>query len=517
MQNPTLALANAVIFLLASYVQAQPPADLFTPEAFDKLDQSVNNGNGYKSGNAGNIAWGESYILIAYVEMFRATGDTRYLDKLVDHADHVLAQRDDRRGFKDYSGRSRAAWSVAGEYTVAETILKDADGKDVLKLRSVPYAYNNQTRLRITTQPAGDRFDLEVENPKWPPREEYRNLTLDRRSPDFIELRLNDCKRVAIERKIACGDGGSKLVTVEALADSPALPVQDAQGQQIANRQVTMTPLFMAYHGYSGQATYGMLDFAWLVRNDPKLKQRYGPAADRFVAQAVEIFTDAEEDWRDGPNPGEGHYVTGHRGCPFWSDGIGKAHNYQASLGRSLLRLGQLTGDRKWQGHTEQIARLIKNHLRTTDDDAYVWNYWWGRPEQGWTRENSPSFNTPVWTGSKTIEDASHGHLEIEFVTQCAQAGCVFDEKDMRRFARTFLNHMVDREKWTMSVRVDGSGGWGQHNGIIGGWMELAAWEPEVARVGRKIAEAGKLNERATGGSLMTFARVLKWSRQITH
>ncbi len=509
----SIPVLGCILIVVCTGAASTQPADgLFTRETFDRLDRSINNGDGYKSGSASNIAWGESYITIAYVDMYRVTGDTYYLDKLVNHADHVIAQRDDNRGFKDYSGRSRAAWSVAGEYTVAELTLKDASGRDALKFRSVPYAFNQKTRISVTTRPADDRFDLVIENDQWPPREEYRGLSMDLKSPDFIEKRVNACDRVALERKLACGESGSKLVTVAAIGEQPGIPAQDAGAKPLGDRQVPLVPLFMAYHGYSGQATYGMLDFAWLVRNTPPLQARYGAAADRFVAEAVKVFTDADEDWRDGPGNGEGHYVTGEHGCPFWSDGIGKAHNYQASLGRSLLRLGQLTGDRKWKGHAEGIARLIKNHLRLTDDDAYVWNYWWGLPEQGWTRENSPSFNTPTWRGVKTIEDTSHGHLEIEFVTSCAQAGCVFNEKDMRRFARAFLTKIVDREKWTMSVRVDGSGGWGKHDGVLGGWLELTRWEPEVARVGHKIAQARKLNANASGAGLMTFARLMKWS-----
>ena len=276
---------------------------------------------------------------------------------------------------------------------------------------------------------------------------------------------------------------------------------------------MALQPLFLAYHGYSGQATFGMLEFAEEVRADPKLREKYGAIADGYVAQCATVFADAESDWREGPEPGQGHYVTGERGCPFWSDGIGKAHNYQASLGRSLIRLGRLTSDRRWQDHAAGIARLIKGHLRLGDHDGYVWNYWWGLPEKGWTREHSPSFNTPTWTGSVTIEDTSHGHLDIEFVCLAAHAGVVFDAADMRRFAATFLENIVDRQKWSMNDRVDGKSGWGKHDAVIGGWLELAAWNPEIVTVSRRIAEARKLHESANGANLMTLARLIKWSR----
>ena len=39
--------------------------------------------------------WGESYILMSLVEMYKATRDTFFLDKMVLHADAVIARRDD--------------------------------------------------------------------------------------------------------------------------------------------------------------------------------------------------------------------------------------------------------------------------------------------------------------------------------------------------------------------------------------------------------------------------------------
>lgn len=56
------------------------------------------------------LAWGESYVMMSLVSMFRATGDPRYLDELAHHADGVLATRDDVRGVADYRGVSDACW-----------------------------------------------------------------------------------------------------------------------------------------------------------------------------------------------------------------------------------------------------------------------------------------------------------------------------------------------------------------------------------------------------------------------
>ncbi|MEA3431782.1 MAG: hypothetical protein U9R01_03755, partial [candidate division WOR-3 bacterium] len=56
---------------------------------FDELDNKVNNGEGYSKylnidgfPTGALLAWSESYLMQAYADMYRATGDIKYLDKL---------------------------------------------------------------------------------------------------------------------------------------------------------------------------------------------------------------------------------------------------------------------------------------------------------------------------------------------------------------------------------------------------------------------------------------------------
>jgi hypothetical protein len=497
--------AAAAVLLAAITCAGSQCGAAYSREDFDKADSALNNGSGYKTGLGDYLAWGESYIMMSYVEMYRATKDTHYLDKLADHADCVLASRDDSRGFRDYSGRSRAAWSVGGKFTVAELTLKDTDGKAVVKLRSTRYAYNDETKVRVVPRPADGEFDLFVENARWKQSEEYKGLTMDRQSTDFAERRVNARDWAAKERKIASSDKGSGLVTVEALRAS--LPAESSSA---------LEPLWMAYHGYSGMIMLPMLEFARIVKADTSLVARYGKAADRYVAEALKVFRDANEEWRDGPRKHEGYYVFGSYGCPFWSDNVAKPFNYLGSEGICLIRLGQLTGDRHWTARASAIARLFKRHLKLAENGAYVWEYWWGPIADGWTRDNSPSFNTPTYGPSRCIEDTSHGCLEIYFAMHCAEAGIVFDDEDMRRFAKTFLLNIVDLKKLAMNDRVDGSGEVGHNDSMVGYWMELGKWNSRAASVAVKIADRMKLSEVASGSSMLTLARAIKWGCSTT-
>lgn len=66
---------------------------------------------GKATGEPGGMAWGESYLLTAYVVMYEATGETRYLDKFVARWRKVLALRDDRQGKRDVlRNKVMAAW-----------------------------------------------------------------------------------------------------------------------------------------------------------------------------------------------------------------------------------------------------------------------------------------------------------------------------------------------------------------------------------------------------------------------
>jgi hypothetical protein len=92
---------------------------------FDETDLALNGGDGYKdaTNEQALYAWQESYVLQSYALMYRAHRDTYYLDKFVDHAESVLANRDSVRGVADYRGESLPLWrnfaySVDGAYPI---------------------------------------------------------------------------------------------------------------------------------------------------------------------------------------------------------------------------------------------------------------------------------------------------------------------------------------------------------------------------------------------------------------
>lgn len=73
------------------------PFSPFTRQLFDQQDLAIDNGNAWRddTNDGGTYSWGTANIMRGYLQMYRATDDAYYLDKLVATADHVLAKRDD--------------------------------------------------------------------------------------------------------------------------------------------------------------------------------------------------------------------------------------------------------------------------------------------------------------------------------------------------------------------------------------------------------------------------------------
>ena len=60
-----------------------------------------------------SYAWGESYVMMSLMEMYKATQDTWFLDKLIEHADAVFANRDDVLGqIDEYRNKTMPGWGT---------------------------------------------------------------------------------------------------------------------------------------------------------------------------------------------------------------------------------------------------------------------------------------------------------------------------------------------------------------------------------------------------------------------
>jgi hypothetical protein len=119
----TLAMAQTTTPLQAYVAQYQrrfpvnpnPPTldEYATPQRFDQLALGPNFDQRVQNINSEALAWGHSYSMMALNEMYRVTGDTKYLDAMRKYAKSVIALRDDKRGNKLWTGEPSTVWSTS--------------------------------------------------------------------------------------------------------------------------------------------------------------------------------------------------------------------------------------------------------------------------------------------------------------------------------------------------------------------------------------------------------------------
>lgn len=447
--------------------------------------------------DASALAWGESYNLHGLVDLYEAAGDTKYLDELARRCDLALSHRDDARGVADYSGKVRKAWTMAFKYTVAEATLLDDTGKPAVRLRSLPYAHNHLTEIEVTRN--GDTFSIRVTNPQWKRDETFSDLRLDPSHRRDVRTVVNAPTMVP-SPKAGTATEYSALVKATSATAVPAA------------QKLTMTPLPLSYTGYLGIIYHPVLRFAEIVKADPKLAS-YLPVADRIIKSADEAYDEAASlCWRDGPNAGEGYYIFCERGGPFPWDNLPEPFNYLGGHVSAELLLHKFTGKNAYLDRVTKMANLLKRRLTyKPDHDLYVWNYWYEPvTTTGWTKDNSPSDNIPMFSPAANVEDVSHATLDVQLMLNAARAGIVFDDTDLCRVANTFLKNVVRPDGLGFNAKVDGTGNSESLTRTrVWGWLPLASVDPAVYEACRRIYE------HRGEDHFPSLARLLLWEKRL--
>lgn len=445
------------------------------------------------------LAWSEAAILKTLISMYEATNDPKYLEEVARRGDRLLAHRDDKRGVTDGSGKSRPAWSMALKYVVAENELKDATGKTLIKIKSTPSAYNDSTHVHLIANDKPGRFTLQVFNNHYKRYEKFEDLSVDPSDERFVEKIVND-PMSPYSAKAGMYTDKSNLIRVKVSGRST--PVTQV---------VTLKSIPLAYMGYIGIIYTPMLRFSEFVKANPRLSGLV-PAANRFIRAAEESYADASERlWRNGPNNGEGYYLTCEKGESFPADNVGAPINFLAMHTCAQLSLYRLTGKTEYFDRSEKMSRLLKNRLKyTPTTNSYSWTYWYEpMTTTGWTPEDNLSENVRYFKGSYNIEDISHAVLDIAMVVAANRQGIVFNDEDVKRFSNTLLVNVLTPDRKGVRRTVDGNGEYPAYFNALYGWLELAEANPEVYYAIRQAY----LNRGEE--TLALSAELLKWQRKL--
>lgn len=448
-----------------------------------------------------SLAWGEAATLETLVDMYEATDDIKYLLEVARRGDRLLTHRDDRRGVSDGSGKSRPAWSMGLKYVVAKGELQDVSGKAAITIRSTPSSNNNLTLVEIIPASGSNRFDLKTSNTFFRRSEIFKDLSTDPADDRFIEKIVNDPLSPYVTRPGNFSNEKSNLIRVKVTGKSAPIA-----------QNITLNAIPLAYTGYLGIIYNPLLRLAEYAKEKSELKE-LRPAADRFIKAAEESYKDANARlWRNGPNNGEGYYLTCERGESFPADNVGQPINFLGMHTSTQLALYRLTGKKDYLERSEKMSGLLKNRLQyNQENEAYVWTYWYEPMTTiGWKPEDKLSSNVMIYKGSPNVEDSSHGVLDIAMVVSAYRAGIVFNREDLLRFSNTLLKHVVLPDRSGIRRAVDGKGGdHAAYFPILHGWLMLADTNPVVYHTIRQTyLNRGEEN-------LAFTAELLRWEKKL--
>lgn len=416
----------------------------------------------------GGIAWGNSYEMDAFLEMYRATGDTDYLDYFVKLADGVAAARADVRGELDWQGKSPKGWLTGAHYTVGTPVdLLDKDGQKALEVQTVARSGNNSTTVEVMPADDGKTFTLRVFNDfrkAKPAIETFEGLT-----PANVEAKVN-----TPPEKV----GSVRVKSLGATIPRAYAPFIPPVG-------------LVALHGHhTGRIVSPLAQFAAIVKAEPKLA-KYSAKAAIYLASAETAITEMDPIWTD---KGDYGYFNFEKGIPFWSDGVPEPLNVQAASGSAYLNLYDATGNPLYLERATKLARLIQREFEPQDDGTFLYRYWFGVVRTGWKPEDNVSVNTPYYAGQMTLEDLSHFQLSMRFMVEAYQHGLVFTRDDLEKWATTFHKKLLltnpDGSK-TLAFRVDGERPKvaGTYDYSTYGLTQLDIVDPSVTEAARALYE----------------------------
>lgn len=242
--------------------------------------------------------------------------------------------------------------------------------------------------------------------------------------------------------------------------------------------------------------------FARIVKNDSKLSA-YDSKANTYVQAAKDALSVHEDEWRESGNTG---WYIFRKGSPYWCDGVGIPFNQNVGLARTMLNIYQVTGEAKYLDRVTKIAQHFKNHL-TLETDRYVWNYWWGFGYNGWTSSQSVSANTPSYGGYKKFEDFRHGAVDGDFVVMAHQAGIVFTDTDLQRFANTIEKNLI-RSDGKINEFVNSTPVNGANELLIGLWLRFYKLAPSLFDATYNRAS----NYSSVGGPGLLVVAYMNWA-----
>ncbi len=387
--------------------------------------------------------WMSGDGLLAYLFMFEATQDQRYLREFTRDADRLLLLRDSERYLPDHRGLYLPAWRSEDTYLSAQVILMNAQGNPTLSFLT-PALYRWQSsgsgqwrNYRLRVEHRGEaRFDLSLilsRGHAGESQHRWEGLTMDpgvtTNPGSYAPRHFQRGETLGWRRQHNVFD-----------LQAPGTPSQrrpvEGQFEFVEGRynQITNT----------GTCSFPLAYFARLVQESPELKSHavLEKKAAQYAKATIRAVAVHDDEWRENDR-GEGWYIA-RQSAPQWSAGSDMPINQSNVLGLVMVELSRITENPIYRERATKLARSFKNDMEyVTRDDSYLWSYWLKEGKVGSLEPQQP-------------EDLGHAGPNVLFVYWCYKNDIVFDRTDLQRIANTLLKYVIDWEDLTVAERIGG-------------------------------------------------------------
>jgi hypothetical protein len=431
----------------------------------------------------GYLAWDESYLLESLLEMYRATGDTIYLNRFVERADVVIEVRDDQSGRADWKGRFRPGWSSNAQFTLGIPVtVPDDEGNPSLHIEGSARRDNNRTKLQILEDDEG-MFAISVMNDKHRENDRvFRGLTME-----------------TVESVVNAVGPKDQLIRVVALGTHPPETPFSAGFDTHA----------MVNHGLDTPViSTPLAGFAALVLDDPDLSS-YHDKAREYLGRIEESLADYAHTWMDEGD--RGHYIF-EPGEPLWRASLPLPYNGLSLQGELNLLLYRATGNEAYRMRALKLARRVKSGLTPTKAGHYEMKYAFGLAHDGW--QDRPDLHFPSYPGVRFGEDLGHFSSTLRFIVDAYEAGLVFDNQDLDRLLATFTDVIFRDTTFNNSLRIS-SKGTGSYDSSAGIYVLLASYSSDIFEKCLTVFERSVKKENRKGILLLGWARFARLSSQM--
>lgn len=501
--------AAAVIPGAAAYASGNAWYDKYVA-----MDAAVGD-NYYQSADSATLGWGESYLLNSYVDVYRLSRETRWLDKMVTHVDRVIADADDEDA-DGYRGWKTARYSPV---EISNGGMETAASSDsTLPASWVRFQTTSANALRTTDRYAGSyAVRLDSDGQLW--RMLYQPMAAYHPNTDYTLQFYAKTNGSAAGGRGYVRDKttGQVICSVQVTSTAWAYYKTECRTPAVAGHQLEVWVGHTDYHVAGGRAWFddvkitgqfpymvhdGMVgssiaQFIRLVYQTPELQAAYLAKA---AAYRTFLETHIVPRWESSSYIGNtwaslssttGTYTQSPRFDAFSHTRSWTYLPYNQSLAytRMLLILYQVNGNATYLDRARRNGQYFKNALTLSGDD-YVWNYAYY---------------------ASTIEDVSHANIDLGAARELYEHGIVFNATDMQRFTNTLTTRMWNGSLTapTVTRRVDGTGDT-EFSKYLVEWAEYAQWAKAIFSI---VAEQYRQSTTNGAYDMLALARIMKWDR----